>query len=268
MNPTASRQRVTPADSLQGSAQTLPEVHYPDDLRQFIPEADWPVYRAVIRRAAARGVRFAMSGGFTSSFYTAMWRNTKDMDLCVLPRDRHAMIEATREAGLHDLYDEKPYDRNWIYRSTHEGIIVDIIWRLANAAGDVDEAWLGCGPRIALYDETLALVPPEEMIWSKIHVVQRERCDWTDIINMLFATGAGLDWNRLIGRLAGEERLLASVLLLFTWVAPGRARAFPEWIWPRLGIERPAHGPHCDGDRVARLDSRPWFSPLRDGPMP
>jgi len=31
-----------------------------------------------------------------------------------------------------------------------------------------------------------------------------------------------------------EERLLASVLLLFSWVAPGAARAFPEWIWERL----------------------------------
>jgi hypothetical protein len=131
-----------------------------------------------------------MSGGFTSSFYTAMWRNTKDMDLWVLPEDRESMIEATREAGLHDLYDEKPYDRRWIYRSTRDGIIVDIIWKLAN--------------------------------------MQRERCAWTDIINMLYATGAGFDWNRLIGRLVDEERLLSSVLLLFSWIAPGRARKLPE----------------------------------------
>src|SRR3982750_1085206 len=100
------------------------------------------------------------------------------------------------------------------------------------------------------------------MIWSKIHVVQRERCDWTDIVNMLYATGAGLDWNRMLDRLASERRLLASVLLLFSWLAPGRARTFPEWIWDRLEITRPPPGPHRDDDRIGRLDSRPWFSPL------
>ena len=87
--------------------------------------------------------------------------------------------------------------------------------------------------------------------------------DWTDIMNMLYATGAALDWKRLTDRLASEQRLLASVLLLFSWVAPGRARAFPEWIWDHLRIVRPQEGPDRDDDRIARLDSRPWFSPLR-----
>ena len=244
------------------AAASKVQLHYPDDLATFIPPAEWPVYRAVLERARARGVRFAMSGGFTSSFYTAMWRNTKDMDLCVLPADREAMIEVTREAGLHDLFDEKPYDRRWIYRSTHEGIIVDIIWRLANMQGDVDDAWLERGPEITLYDQKLRLVPPEEMIWSKIHIVQRERCDWPDVINMIYATGAALDWERLIARHANAERLLASALLLFSWLAPGRAKLFPEWIWSRLGIEAPAAGPDRDDARIACLESRPWFSPL------
>ena len=259
---TQKLRRLQDADALQDNAPAAAQVHYPDELRSFIPEADWPTYRAVLQRAGARGLRFAMSGGFASSFYTAMWRNTKDMDLCVVPEDRESMIEATREAGMHDLYDEKPYDRRWIYRSTHDGIIVDIIWRLANMQGDVDAAWTGLGPEVTLYGETLTLVPPEEMIWSKIHVVQRERCDWTDIMNMLYATGARLDWKRLTARLASEQRLLASVLLLFSWVAPGRARAFPEWIWDPLDIARPEEGPDRDDDRIARLDSRPWFSPL------
>jgi hypothetical protein len=245
----------------QGSAGPV-TVHYPDDIEAFIPESDWALYSAVLRHARAKGLRFAMSGGFTSSFYTAMWRNTKDMDLCVLPHERERMIEATREAGLHDLHDEKPYDRRWIYRATRDGVIVDTIWQLANFRGQVDEAWLERGPEITLYGETLRLVPPEEMIWSKIHIVQRERCDFPDIINLLYATGAALDWGRLVSRLTGDERLLASVLLLFSWLAPGRARTFPEWIWPQLGIERPGLGPERDDERIALLESRPWFSPL------
>jgi hypothetical protein len=235
-------------------------VYYPQDIGAFIPEEDWKAYRAVIRLAKARDIRLAISGGFATSFYTAFWRNTKDMDVCVLPSDRDAMIEVTREAGLHDLYDEKPYDRGWIYRATRDGLIVDTIWQLANYQGEVDEAWLTNGPEVTLHGEAVRLVPPEEMIWSKIHIIQRERCDFPDIVNMLYTAGPQLDWTRLIGRLAGEERLLGSVLLFFAWVAPGRARRFPEWIWDRLGIDRPPPGPERDEDRIRRIDSRDWFT--------
>jgi hypothetical protein len=184
------------------------------------------------------------------------------MDLCVLPLDRDAMVQITNEAGLHDLYDEKPYDRGWIYRSIEDGIIVDIIWQLANYQGEVDEAWLTSGPEVTLHGDQVRLVAPEEIIWSKIHIVQRERCDFPDIINILYACGAELDWTRLMQRLKGEERLLASVVSLFSWLAPGRARQFPEWIWRKLDIESPAAGPERDDDRIRRIDSRPWFSPV------
>ena len=226
-----------------------------------MPRADWSVYSRVLHAARARGIPFAMSGGFTVSFYTACWRNTKDMDLCVMPRDREAAIAATREAGLHDLYDEKPYDREWIYRSTIDGIIVDIIWQLANYRAEVDEHWVSRGPEVTLHDGKVRLIPPEELIWSKVFVVQRERCDWPDIVNTLYTAGADMDWERLIGRFSRDERLLASVLLLFAWLAPGRARTFPEWIWKRLDIARPEGGPERNDEHVRLLDSRPWFTP-------
>ena len=263
MSADTSAQRGSSKKNVSAAKAGTVPVHYPERLEDFIPKADWDhAYFKVITAARKRGIAFAVSGGFASSFYTGFWRNTKDMDLCVLPPNRDSMVEATREAGLHDLFDEKSYDRGWIYRSTVDGLIVDVIWQLANYRGEVDEDWLSRGPEITLYGEQVRLVPPEEMIWSKIHVIQRERCDFPDIANILYATGEALDWHRLIARLKGEERLLASVLMLFSWVAPGRASKFPEWIWGRLGIAPPAGGPDRDDDRIARLDSRPWFTPI------
>jgi hypothetical protein len=260
MKAVVAKRESAQSEAPVATAMTRPHVHYPEDIQAFIPEEDWRLYGAVIRGAQARGLPCAVSGGFATSFYTGFWRNTKDMDLCVRPADRDAMVEVTREAGLHDLYDEKPYDRGWIYRATHEGVIVDTIWQLANYQGVVDDAWLGGGADVTLYGDTVRLVSPEELIWSKIHIVQRERCDFPDIVNVLYAMGPTLDWFRLISRLAGEERLLGSVMLLFSWLAPGRARRFPEWIWPRLGIERPSGGPERDEDRIRRVDSRAWFT--------
>jgi hypothetical protein len=231
-------------------------------MEEFIPESDWQVFRKVLALATQRRIPFALSGGLATSFYTGLWRNTKDMDVCVLPRDRDAMVQAAKDAGLHDLHDEKPYDRGWIFRATERGSIVDIIWRLANYHAEVDDAWLSLGPEVTIHGQTLRLVPPEEMIWSKIHVVQRERCDFPDIANILYSCGPQLEWTSLLERVDGEERLLASVMSFFAWLAPGRARRIPRWVWNKLALEPPSEKPERDDERIRRIDSRPWFSPV------
>jgi hypothetical protein len=231
-------------------------------MEDFIPGSDWEIYRKLIGLAAERGVRFALSGGFATSFYTARWRNTKDMDLCVLPRDRGAMIQVARDAGFHDLHEEKPYDRGWIYRATQQAVIVDIIWQLANYRGEVDDAWITLGPEVEIHGQPLRLVPPEEMIWSKIHVVQRERCDFPDVVNILYACGAQLEWKGLLERMHGEERLLAAVMSLFAWLAPGRARGIPPWVWDELALRPPSETVERDDERIRSIDSRPWFSAI------
>src|SRR4051812_17152525 len=92
----------------------------------FDPEK-WPVYRQVIEKAQARGIPFSMGGGFAQMTYTGWPREARDIDLFVLAPYRDEMIQITRDAGLHDYYEEKPYDRSWIYRSAKDGAIVDLI---------------------------------------------------------------------------------------------------------------------------------------------
>ena len=116
---------------------------------QLIPEDQWAVYDRVIRLALDRGLKFALGGGLAFSHYAHRWRNTKDIDLYIKPDDRHAMINVLHETGLKDYFDVKDYDRQWIYRSHNgDGIIVDIIWQMANYRTQVDEEWLTRGPEI------------------------------------------------------------------------------------------------------------------------
>lgn len=239
----------------------LPDVpvRAPHDLSAFIPAQQADVFMRAIRAARAAGVGFALGGGLAVAYYTGLWRPTKDIDLYIVPEDSDEMIEATKVAGLEDYFDTLAYDRKWIYRAHENGTIVDSIWALANSRAQVDASWIDHGPFVDLFGERVRLVGAEELIWSKIHVVQRERCDWPDLVNILYATGAHLDWDRLIRLLAGEERLLSSLLLLFSWLAPGRAAKFPEWIWDRLEIAAPDLGPERDDERIINVDSRPWF---------
>ena len=226
-----------------------------------VPDEQWQVYRAVIRAARTRGLRFALGGAFGCAAYTGRWRNTKDLDLYVLPEDRTAMIEVLGQAGLADYYERQPYDRRWIYRGHREDTIVDVIWAMANQRARVDLKWFSAARPMRLREERVKVIPPEEMLWQKLYILQRERCDWPDVLNILYAVGPQLDWKHLLERLEADGPLLRGVLAVFAWLCPGRAAALPPWLWERLRTAPPAgrQAPDVDLERIALLDSRPWF---------
>lgn len=241
-------------------------VHLPERIEEYVPDEQWAIFRPALRAVRALGVPFAIGGGLAISLYTGQWKNSKDIDLYVLPQDRHAAVAAVLGTGLRDLFDELPYDRAWIHRAVRDGVIVDVMWALANGAGSVEPGWLSRGGTAQVRSETLRLLAPEEMFWSKVHVVQRDRCDWPDLLNLLYTTGVHFDWARLLQRMAGHERLLGSILTLFAWVAPGRARLLPDWLWRRLHLVAPPAGPtRCD-EHLRLLDTRDWFTEVKPVP--
>jgi hypothetical protein len=230
-----------------------------------IPEPEWSVYQRVIREARAAGIRFAFGGAFATAVYTGELRNTKDFDFYVLPEDRDRMRDAIGRAGLQDLFDRLPYDRSWIYRGSTGGVIVDAIWAMANQRAQVDLRWMTHGPEVAIRGERLRAIPIEELIWAKLYIIQRTRCDWTDVLNLIDARAEGIEWEHLLARLEPDGSLLAGALSVFGWLAPTRARDIPASIWQRLGLRlsQPISDPEVTTTRANLLDSRPWFHSSR-----
>jgi hypothetical protein len=243
-------------------ATTIP-VHPQWDVS--ISESEWEVYRRVMEEARAAGVRFAFGGAFATGVYTGDLRNTKDFDFYILPEQRDAMIEATRRAGLRDYYDTLPYDRAWIYRASTEGIIVDTIWAMANLRTKVEERWISAGPEVRLRGELIRAIPIEDLIWSKLYVIQRERCDWGDVLNLIDAQAGTIAWERLIDRMGDDAPLLAGALSIYAWLAPAQAAGIPSRVWNRLGIPPTSpNGSSVTGQRARLIDSRPWFRLSRE----
>jgi hypothetical protein len=233
------------------------------DWSQFVPEHEWVLYRAVIEGARAQGIRFALGGGLAFSTYSGRLRNTKDMDLWILPSDREAMIQVITAAGFADYYEQEAYDRQWIYRGFREGVIVDTMWQFANYRAPVDETWFTRGREVRVHGERFRLLPPEELLWSKLYIIHRDRCDWPDLLNILLALGPMINWEHLLRRVGEDAPLLGGLLSLFSWLCPAQALQLPTWVWPRLGLLEPKLGPDCEQDRrrVLLLDTRDWFGP-------
>jgi hypothetical protein len=231
------------------------------DWNALVPPEQWAVYKSVLDAALGAGVPFALGGGLAVGLYTGRPRNTKDLDIYVRPEDRDRMVEIVTACGLSDYFDEAPYDRQWIYRGHRDEVIVDTIWSMANQRASVDDRWLNRGPVIRMFDRQFPAIPVEELIWSKLYVLQRDRCDWPDILNLICAAGRHLDWAHLLDRVAEDRPLLKGVLAIFSWVSPHDAEEIPERVWYSLELPRPttARDPEGRPARPDLLDTRPWF---------
>lgn len=229
-----------------------------------IPDDQWAVYQQVIAAAQEQGLPFALGGAFALATYTGNWRNTKDLDLFILPETKDTMVDLLNGLGMNDYYDELAYDRGWIYRAYTNDIIIDAIWCMANRRAFVGEEWLARGPEVVIRGEKVRILPVEQVIWNKIYIVHRDRCDWGDVLNMIYTAGPTMDWEYLLGHLEEDVPLLSAVMSVFTWLCPGRAAALPSSLWQRLHLPVPEAGAvqDCDRQRADFLDARPWFYPL------
>jgi hypothetical protein len=135
---------------------------------------------------------------------------------------------------------------------------------MANRRAEVDEHWLTAGPEVNIRGEQVRIVPVEEMIWGKIYILHRDRCDWPDVLNMVYETAPRLDWQHLLDRLGEDVLLLSGILSVLTWLCPGRTQVIPPWVLDRLSRPGPqqAGAPDIDEQRVNWIDTRPWFYPI------
>src|SRR5689334_6703815 len=142
-----------------------------------ISEEEWDVYQSAIEVLRSTGVPFMLGGGFALATFAGRWRDTKDIDFYVLPKDREVVIAALSKAGFTDYFCQRPYDRKWIYRSVRFGVIVDIIWSMANQRAQVDSEWFERSMPVVIRGERLQVVPMEEFLWCKLYIMQRDHCD-------------------------------------------------------------------------------------------
>ena len=228
----------------------------------IVPDDQWSIYLDAIKATRKTGARFLLGGAFGLAGYTGRWRNTKDLDFFVLPSDKDKVIDALTKAEFEDYHPTLAYDRGWIYRGVRNGAIVDVIWQTPNRRTVVDEQWFQRGRPILLRGEKLALIPAEELLAIKLYVLQRDRCDWPDLINLLHCSCHSLDWDHVLFRLGPDQPLLAGLLQVFNWVSPAEARLNPAQIREQFclaaitsqDLELPDH------QRKMLLDSRPWFA--------
>lgn len=195
------------------------------------PEADPPTYPTALRALNADGVPYLVGGALALAAYAGIRRNTKDLDLFVLPEDARRVLEVLERAGLHT---ELPYP-HWLGKAYCDAEhVVDVIFNAGNGAAPVDSEWFAHAPPAIVMNVPVAMCPPEETLWSKAFVMERERFDGADIAHLLLASAELLDWKRLLRRFGDNWRVLYAHLLLFGFAYPDEAHRVPGWVMREL----------------------------------
>jgi hypothetical protein len=198
-----------------------------------------PSYARGLRALLEDGVPFLVGGGVAMAAYCGIRRFTKDLDVFVLPDDVPRVLGAFSRAGFRT---ETPFP-HWLAKAYGDGQeFVDVIYNSGNGVAPVDGEWFSQAPTARVLGLHVSLCPPEETIWSKAFVMERERFDGADVAHLLLACGKRIDWPRLVRRFGEHWRVLLSHLVLFGYVYPDEAGCIPPIVMSVL-LERLAEAP-------------------------
>ena len=114
------------------------------------------------------------------------------------------------------------------------------------------------------------ILSPEELVWCKIYVQNRERYDGADVNHIILKQGKQLDWKHLLFRMDQHWHLLLMQILQFQFVYPSEYHDIvPKWLFDELmvrakeqydlppALEKVCRGPIIDQTQY-QVDIKEW----------
>ena len=202
----------------------------------------------------AANVPFLIGGAYVVEVYAGVSRRTKDFDLFIRPHDVDAALDALAHAG----YETELTSSHWLAKARRGRDYVDLIFRAGNGLCEVDDSWFERAQDHELLGLHVKLSPPEETIWMKAYIMERERFDGADVAHILLSCAEKLDWQHLVQRIGPDCRVLLSHLVLFGYIYPSEQGRIPTTVMDdligRLRKEAPAGGDKrlCRGTLLSR----------------
>jgi hypothetical protein len=194
------------------------------------PVAEYEIYRRAAQALERARVPYLVGGAFALGRYTALVRQTKDLDLFVRPEHLEWALDGLTKAGF---TSSVPFP-HWLGKAQYGGTLIDIIFSSGNGVAIVDDEWFAHSQIADVLGLPLPVCPAEEMIWSKAFVLERERFDGADVLHVVRDCGPRLDWQRLLRRFGPQWRVLYAHLVLFGFVYPGERDRVPAWVLKTL----------------------------------
>jgi hypothetical protein len=187
-------------------------------------------YRETMEFLARANVPFVVGGAFAFVHQAGIDRFTKDLDIFVRPSDVQRLLRASADAG----FEADLFYSHWLAKIRAPSGFVDVIFSSGNGVAVVDDQWFEHATEREVLGVRVMVAPPEESLWSKAFVMERERYDGADVAHIILAHGERLDWRRLIDRFGGHWRVLLAHLVLFGFIYPSQRSRVPAAVLDEL----------------------------------
>ncbi|HEY0369913.1 MAG TPA: hypothetical protein VGC85_09970 [Chthoniobacterales bacterium] len=195
-----------------------------------LPKETEEFYCRTIELLREANIPFMVAGAYAFGVYTGINRHTKDLDFFLRPSDLQRALD---HFDQHGFETERTFP-HWLAKVKRGDDCLDLIYRAGNGLCEIDDSWF----ERAREDEVLRcralLCPPEEMIWMKSFIMERERYDAADVMHLIQSCAERLDWQRLVRRFDQEWRILLSHLVLFGYIYPAERHRIPASVMSEL----------------------------------
>jgi predicted nucleotidyltransferase len=193
-------------------------------------------------------VPFLIGGAYVVEAYAGISRRSKDFDVYIRPHHVDIAIDALARAG----YKTEKTFPHWLAKAGCGRDYIDLIFRAGNGLCDVDDSWFERAQDDELLGLHVKLCAPEEMIWMKAYIMERERFDGADIAHILQSCAEKIDWPHLVHRFGPDWRVLLSHLVLFGYIYSSERGKIPAAVMDDLIARLRNEGPARGFDRLCR----------------
>lgn len=223
-------------------------------------------YREALEMLNDSGAAYMLGGAFAFFHYTGIFRDTKDLDVFCKSSEYPRIMKFFSDKG----YRTELTDNRWLAKIFKDEYYIDIIFDTVNSICKVDDSWYQHAVKAEFKGLQVLLIAPEELIWAKIYVQNRERFDGADVNHLILKQGKELDWKRLMVHLEQHWHLLLSQLINFQFVYPSDYHdIIPRWVFDELmtraheqydlppSLEKVCRGPIIDQTQYS-TDIKEW----------
>lgn len=188
-------------------------------------------YKEALDALTECGTPFMLGGAFSMFHHTGIFRDTKDLDIFCKPSDYPRILKFFGDKG----YKTVLYDVRWLAKVFKGDYFIDIIFDTVNNICRVDDHWLERAAQGTFAGVPVKFLSPEELVFCKIYVQNRERYDGADVNHVWLKTGRNFDWKRLLFLLDPHWHILLAQLLQFQFVYPSEYHEIiPKWLFDEL----------------------------------
>lgn len=194
-----------------------------------LPNKEEFFYKDVLRILNEAKVKYLIGGSLALAHYMHLPRSPKDLDI-FLKREN---VEDTLALLSQHGYATTVIHTHWLAKAYKGDLFIDFIFNSGNGIAQVDDTWFEHVPEGEVFGVTAPICRPEDIIWSKAFIMDRERFDGADVAHLIRDAGKQMDWQRIVQKFATHWRVLLAHVMLYQFIYPGD-NAVPQWVVDHL----------------------------------